>query len=217
MRLYIIRHGETNLNITGNLQGHIDPPLNENGIELARKCGEKMADIDFAYAVSSPSSRAYVTAKTVLAQNKGKNVPIFTDKRLMEMAFGEWEGKCASPSNFELGIDNWSDFFLKPFEFVGCKGFEGCTKLVERANSFLDELIAKEGDTDKNILVATHGCTMRALCNRYYEDPRDFWQGLCPYNCAVNIIEVKDGVDSLIGRDVIYYDENLCKDFYKIE
>ena len=217
MRLYIIRHGETNLNITGNLQGHIDPELNQNGIDLARITGEKIADIEFDYAVSSPSRRAYVTAETVLAVNKKKYTRLLTDVRLMEMAFGKWEGKCAAVKGFELGIDNWPDFFNKPFEFVGCEGFEGCAKLVERANSFLDDIIAKEGNTEKNILIATHGCTVRALCNRFYDDPHDFWQGMCPYNCAVNIIEVKDGKATLIGRDVIYYDESLCKDFYKTE
>lgn len=217
MRLYIIRHGETNLNITGNLQGHLDIPLNENGIELARVTGEQMSDITFDYVISSPSCRAIVTAETVISQNKQKNVPLTTDKRLMEMYFGAWEGKCASSANFELGVDNWPEFFTKPFEFVGCEGFEGCTKLVERAGGFLDEIIAKEGHSDKNILISTHGCTVRALCNRFYDDPKDFWQGLIPYNCAVNIIEVKDGVASLIGRDVIYYDKNLCKDFYKAE
>lgn len=215
MRIYIIRHGETNLNITGNLQGHIDPELNQNGIDLAKITGEGLADVEFAYAITSPLKRAYVTAENIIRANKHKDIPLTVDKRLMEMAFGEWEGKCTNPDNFELGIDNWPDFFHKPFEFVGCKGFEGCAKLIERCNPLLDEIIAKDGDTDKNMLLATHGCTVRALCNRFYDDPKDFWQGLCPYNCAVNIIEVKEGKASLIGRDVIYYDESLCKDFYK--
>lgn len=215
MRIYIIRHGETNLNITGNLQGHIDPELNQNGIDLAQISGEGLAEVEFDYAISSPSKRAYVTAEMVLGANKRKHTPLTTDKRLMEMAFGEWEGKCASPDNFELGIDNWPDFFHKPFEFVGCEGFEGCAKLIERSNALLDEIIARDGATEKNVLLSTHGCTVRALCNRYYENPKDFWQGMCPYNCAVNIIEVKNGEARLIGRDLIYYDQALCKDFYK--
>lgn len=216
MRLYIIRHGETNLNITGNLQGHLDVPLNDNGVELAKVTGQGMADIHFDYVISSPSQRAVLTAQMVLSENKtSKEAPLITDKRLMEMYFGAWEGKCTNADNFELGIDNWSDFFQKPFEFVGCKDFEGCTKLCERAGGFLDEIIAKEGNSNKNILISTHGCTMRALCNRFYEEPQDFWQGLIPYNCAVNIIEVIDGKSTLIDRDVIYYDKSLCKDFYK--
>ena len=218
MRIYIVRHGETDLNTRGCLNGRIDSKLTENGIELAKITGEGLKDIHFDYVLSSMSSRAMITAQLILAANdSSKNAPIYPEPRLLECAFGPWEGLCTRKDNYELTQDNWQDFFLKPFEFRGPEGVETLGELCVRAGELLDEIIAKEGKTDKTILFSTHGCTTRALLNRFYDDPSDYWQGRCPYNCAVNIIEVKDGVAKHIGKDLIYYDESLCEDMYPID
>ena len=56
---------------------------------------------------------------------------------------------------------------------------------------------------------------MRAMLNKLYDNSFNFWQGNVPYNCAVNIVEVKDGKMKLIEKDKIYYDDEFIVDRYK--
>jgi probable phosphoglycerate mutase len=97
MRLYYIRHGLTDWNQAGRLQGHRDTPINQTGRAQAARCGEILrglldrAPAEFDY-ISSPLSRASETMEIV----RGKlGLPLegyATDQRLAEIAFGEWEG-----------------------------------------------------------------------------------------------------------------------------
>lgn len=89
MLLYIIRHGETSWNQMRKIQGAIDIPLNESGIRLAKITGEKLADVSFDAAFSSPLQRAYKTAELVLGN---RDISIETDERLQEISFGDLEG-----------------------------------------------------------------------------------------------------------------------------
>ena len=81
MKIYVIRHGETNANKEGVLQGSSDWPLNENGIKLAKLTGQNMKDIKFDICYSSPLIRAKDTAKYVLGES-GNNTEIIFDDRL---------------------------------------------------------------------------------------------------------------------------------------
>ncbi len=89
MKIYIVRHGETNGNLRGALQGWMDELLNEKGRELAIITARALSDIKFDVAISSPLSRAYETAEIILRKNKKDIPPIQTDDRLKEMFFGE--------------------------------------------------------------------------------------------------------------------------------
>lgn len=72
MKIYIIRHGQTEWNKSGRLQGQTDIALNENGRELAIKVSQALKDIPFDRAVSSPLSRSIETAELVLRENVGR-------------------------------------------------------------------------------------------------------------------------------------------------
>ena len=126
MRIYMIRHGETEWNKLGRLQGRTDIPLNETGRELARRVGYALRDIPFSRAISSPLSRAVETARLVLEGQKdqavlqpgsnsrengdremalskggsGEILEVVTDERLQEMSFGVYEGYTAASNHF---------------------------------------------------------------------------------------------------------------------
>ena len=78
MKLYIIRHGETEWNTVKRMQGQTDIPLNENGINLAKKVGKYMRKIHFDYIIRSPLDRAKTTARLV---TEYRDIPLITDKR----------------------------------------------------------------------------------------------------------------------------------------
>lgn len=98
--LYYVRHGETDLNIQGRLQGRRDTVLNAHGRQQAAECGAVLNDLfareqsrpqDFAY-VSSPLKRARETMEVLRATLGLKPLGYEIDDRLVEIAYGEWEG-----------------------------------------------------------------------------------------------------------------------------
>ena len=221
MLIYIIRHGETNLNAQGRLQGRYDEPLNENGIKLAEVTGEALKGVPFDLLFTSPLKRAKKTGEVIIAPSAklhhSNPEEILVDD-FMEMGFGEWEGKGTRTWNYELPVpyEVFNRFFTDPFAFEPESGGETFRDVVERTDTALQNIIHNPEYEDKTLLIATHGCAMRGMLNRYYEDKNDFWQGRTPYNCAVNVILARKGESQLVVRDRIYYDKSLLVDHYKI-
>lgn len=97
MLIYVIRHGETDWNAEGRLQGQQDIPLNEtgrrqatgNGLHLARLIGAHVNDFDF---VSSPLGRTRETMERLRAAMGLEPNAYRIDDRLREVSFGDWEG-----------------------------------------------------------------------------------------------------------------------------
>ncbi len=205
MRIYIVRHGETAANENGWLQGLSNGPLNDNGKMLARLTGQGMKDISFDCCISSPLLRAKETAEIILKES-GNSISVSVDDRIKEIDFGSLE-------RTSIKDENVIRFLKKPVIDFKFPDGESISEVMERTQEFLKELIAK--DDGKTYLVSTHGCALRSMLNFLYEDPDDYWHGHVPYNCCVNIIDVKDGEATLIGDDVIYYDKKLAVDRYK--
>jgi broad specificity phosphatase PhoE len=100
MLLYYVRHGLTDWNIAGRLQGHRDIPLNQTGRAQAVRCGEILRDLfardgraagGFDY-VSSPLSRARDTMEIMRATLGLAPTGYGIEPRMAEIGFGEWEG-----------------------------------------------------------------------------------------------------------------------------
>lgn len=213
MKLYIIRHGETVWNTEGRLQGHVDKELNENGIRLARLTAEKIRDIPFDLVISSPLKRALQTARIV---TEGREIPILTDERIEEISFGEWEGLSCSKDHYELP-NEFRMFFADPYNYQPPKGGESIAQLMERTRQFYEELCDNADYADKNILIAAHGCSSRALLNQVSLDASGFWRGKVPPNCSISVIEVCNHKGTILDIDRIYYDSGEIVDTYATE
>lgn len=219
MKLYIIRHGETKLNALGRLQGWTDEPLNQNGKDLAIITGEALKDIPFDLVITSPLKRARETGEIIAAASEkhfGRKIPMIEDRRIMEFNWGSWEGLCCLENNFEVPDPNYNMFFTDAIHYHGAPNGESITDVMKRTGNFFHELIANPEYQDKTILIATHGCALRAMLNPLYENKDNFWQEHVPYNCAVTIVDARDGKAQILVKDKIYYDESLCFDPYKV-
>lgn len=205
MRIYIIRHGETDYNVKRRLQGRMNEPLNEKGIELAMRTGEGLKNVHFDLALTSPLVRARKTAELVLEYSGNTETPLVDEEQIIEISFGEWEGLCCAESNYELPIPDFHQFFRDPTVMETFPGGEHVRDVIARTGRFLKELTQREELADKTILLSTHGCAARALLNSLYEDPSDFWQGRVPKNCAVNILEAENGEVRLVEKDQLFY------------
>lgn len=211
MLIYIVRHGETNANVNGYLQGWTNDPLNENGQKLAVITGQRMKGIKFDCCISSPLIRAVETAEIILRESDN-NIPIQLDDRIKEVHMGDWERKKFRPGEREVDEEQIKLFFTDAIRFRGFPGGENMSQVCHRTQEFLIELTSR--DDGKTYLVTTHGFALRAMLNYLYDNPFDFWHGHVPYNCAVNIIEVKDGNVKLIADDKVYYNLEGAVDQY---
>ena len=90
MKIYLVRHGQTDWNYQKKIQGQQDVDINEQGIRQAEKLAEILKNVPFEYAVCSPLTRAHHTAEILL---KYHSVPLSYDERLKEIYLGKWEGK----------------------------------------------------------------------------------------------------------------------------
>lgn len=212
MRLYVIRHGETDWNKERRAQGQTDVPLNEKGIRLAEVTAEALKDVPFDLCLTSPLIRAKKTAEIMIGN---RDVPVIDEPRLMEISFGGAEGKVTKKGVSEVPYELVSCFHLDPMNFPGFEGGETVKDVLKRAGEVMDELIADPKLQDKTILVSIHGCVMRAFLNRFYDDPQDFWQHKVPDNCAVNILDIKDGKAKFLAKDKVYYDSKLAVNYFE--
>lgn len=160
--LYYVRHGETDFNRQGRLQGRRDTPLNARGRQQAAECGVLLRDLfardhrkaqDFKY-VSSPLRRASETME-ILRATLGLQVHDYEiDARLIEIAYGEWEGLTLQ----EIEMRNASVLSARErdkWDFAP-PGGESYRELADRIGSWYSSLTA---DT----VVAAHGGGVRAL------------------------------------------------------
>lgn len=206
MRLYMVRHGETDWNKARKIQGQVDIPLNEFGRHLARETGKGLADIPFALCISSPLKRAAETAELILG---GRNVPVITDKRIEEMAFGVFEGRCCSLEGWDLPQE-FHDFFDAPERYRAPEGGEDFYMVRERLEDFLKELYKRDDLKDKNVLITTHGAALCGIVNVMKNRPvSEYWGEGVHKNCAVTEVEVRDGVPLILSENYVYYKDEV--------
>ncbi|MBR3176889.1 histidine phosphatase family protein [Candidatus Saccharibacteria bacterium] len=162
MKLYLVRHGQTDWNVQMLAQGRTDIPLNSTGIAQAEALRDRVKDYKFDICYCSPLVRAAKTAEIVV-DGRCKIVP---DKLLVERCFGKYEG--TSPT------DDWLKYW-----HLDCNddemGMEPLTKVFERSKEFLEK-IRKNHSSDASILIVGHGGMLKTLHYNIvgYEDDTDF-------------------------------------------
>ena len=200
MRLYIIRHGETEWNKEKRMQGQRDIMLDQarNPVSSTDRKGHAGCSDRHSNQQSTASGKADSTA--CLAN---RAVPIITDERIQEMSFGDWEGESIRDSKVvpQEFIDK---FYHDPMHCIRPPHGETFPDVVKRTGAFFESLV-KDGSYDKlNILVSTHGAASRCLLSHFYEDKEDIWRGCVPPNCSVSIVDVTDGIGTVVEKDKIY-------------
>ncbi|MCR5501936.1 MAG: histidine phosphatase family protein [Lachnospiraceae bacterium] len=178
--LYVIRHGITDWNLKKKLQGQTDIPLNEEGRRMAKEAAAALRDIHFDLCYSSPLIRAKETAEILL---RGRDIPILTDDRLKEMAFGICEG---AEDYRHLEGTSIPVLFRTPEKYTDPpEGAESLDDLFARTGEFLTECIYPELNAGKDILIVGHGAMNSAIISNIRHLPRnEFWSTGIP-NCKL--------------------------------
>ncbi len=144
MEILLTRHGQTEWNVLGKVQGRADIELNEKGIKQAEETRKVLENINMDLIICSPLKRAAQTAKII---NKNRNIPIIHDDDIIERDFGEFEGINKKDFDFE---GYWSYNQNNKYERA-----ENIRKFFERVYKFLDKI--KVEYKNKKILVVAHG------------------------------------------------------------
>ena len=203
MKLYIIRHGQTDWNLEQRLQGAKDIPLNENGEHVAKMTCEGMKEIPIDLAFSSPLSRAFHTAELVC---EGRNIPVIAEPRIREISFGDYEGYSHSKETYNIPDPKFINFFIKAESYRVPPNGESLESLILRTGEFLKELQDREDLQDKNILISTHGAALRGLlCNIKKNTIKNFWEGPVQKNCGVTCVEYKNGEYTILWENRTFY------------
>jgi broad specificity phosphatase PhoE len=151
--LWVIRHGETEWSRDGRHTSVTDLPLTERGVEVARELAPRLAGVDFDLVLTSPRTRARVTAE--LAGFSGAEV----DEDLAEWAYGDFEG-ITTPEIRER-VPGWTVWTH------ACPGGETAQQVSDRLDRVIKRAQAGEGRT----LVFAHGHSLRALTARWLDLP----------------------------------------------
>jgi broad specificity phosphatase PhoE len=180
-RLVLLRHGETDFNVAGRMQGHLDSRLTETGRRQASRVAPEVARFAPERILSSDLSRAADTAEAVAA---ACGLPVKLDARLRETHLGEWQGR--SVADVEAGwpgaVAAWrSDPGWAP------PGGESRVDVVRRSRPVIDELDAELTATDRvlapgepavTVLIVAHGGLIAGLVSGLLELPTTVWPAI---------------------------------------
>ncbi len=186
MKIYLTRHSKTIWNNELRLQGRGDSPLTNDGISNALALKKYLNDskLNFDYIYSSPIKRSYYTTCLLFDESR-----IIKDERLMEMDFGDLEGK----KIHEL-VDNekiiYDELWNHPEKFDRIPHGESYDEVIERCLSFLKDI--NKLPHDSTILIMTHGMYFIVLlATMLHLDKKDYIKFNNPVvdGCSLTLVE----------------------------
>jgi alpha-ribazole phosphatase len=167
MKLFLVRHGQTDWNLTRRFQGQSDVPLNETGRQQANALAGRLSNQSFDAIYSSDLRRAAETAGMICASK------IHFGTGLREVNFGDWEGLTYDEIK-ERYPDSLATWERNVYSSSPPNG-ETLEDLEKRVQSFLNDLIQKHND--QTVLVVAHGGVLQVLvCLALKLPPEMYWQ-----------------------------------------
>jgi broad specificity phosphatase PhoE len=186
MRIYLVRHGETEWNRVRRFQGRCNLPLNQEGKKQVRALASALKNIPLTAIYTSPLNRALETACLIKVFHP--STPIFEDNGLMEMDLGEFDG---------MKVQDWAEQypdFRKAWNdnpaSVRIPGGESLIEVQDRAKKTL-ERITGIYPPDTIILISSHNFVNLTLLCDILKIPLNRFRDLRQENAAFNVIYKK--------------------------
>jgi broad specificity phosphatase PhoE len=197
--IYLVRHGETENNISHLIQGQRDSPLTVNGIQQAQDLATQLRSVHFSAIYSSDLLRAQKTAEYIAID---KQLTVTTTKLLRERYFGRFEGK-----PWQIFQQKLEKLLAENQALTGTKNLfhridpsvETDDAIAQRAIRFLRQVALVH--PNQSILVVSHGGTMRAILLHLGVFAEKDLQAITIENTAYAVIR-SDGTDFFIDQTV---------------
>lgn len=187
MKLYIIRHGQTEWNVARRLQGWNNSNLTREGIADAKNLAKRLEDINFDYIYSSPQKRAFETAEII---KRDENIDIIQLDGLKEIGFGKWQGMEIADIEKKYK-DEYDTYKNTPHLYQPKQGGESFEDIFDRVENSLQRIIDKGGE---QVLVVCHGVTIRVLIAIIKQIPLEKLYTIPIHiGTALNICQVDEG------------------------
>ena len=178
MRIYLVRHGETNWNKDSRIMGHLPIPLNKKGENEAKDLAEALSLLQKTRVFSSDILRAKQTAEIINKKVKGR---IYYNEGLREKGGGKIEGEYWTEEHSKMSFEEWE----KIVEKMGGESIEG---FEQRVWSSFSEIVQDNFNQEK-IVVVSHGGPIKIIIKNIFGTDNSIHRKIRIYNCSITIIE----------------------------
>ena len=161
VELVVVRHGQSQWNLENRFTGWIDIDLSPKGIEEAKSAGEKLLGHKFDKAYTSALTRAQRTLGIILDIIGQKDIPIEKDQALNERMYGDLQGLNKDDTRKKFG-DEQVKIWRRSYDIAPPNG-ESLKDTAARVMPYYESHIQPDLMSGKNILIAAHGNSLRAL------------------------------------------------------
>ena len=199
-KVILIRHGETEWNLSGRWQGHADSPLSERGVSQAVALGERMSKESLDHFYTSDLERAQHTSRLVGEPSGWAANPV---ESLRERDLGVLEGLTTDemlqkhPSEYQSFRNDGPDYQVP--------GGESFRQFCDRCSQALEEVSARH--PGERIGLVTHGGFLGAIFRYVLKIPLDAERNYVLLNCSINRLEKTDKGWNLVSwGDIAHLD-----------
>ena len=176
-RLFLVRHGATQLSAEDRFAGATDVELSEEGIFQAGRLAERLADDAISAVYCSPMTRTKHTA-SILAKPHG--LPLIQRDGLREIHHGHWEGMTRADVEVQFP-DEYVSWEEDPYTFAP-EGGENGVSVIARTLPVIREIVVQH--RGENVLIVSHKATLRLLISSVLGfDGRGYRDRLRPVSC----------------------------------
>ena len=188
---YLVRHGQTEFNLAGKMQGRFDSPLTALGREQVGKAAEELKDIPFTHCYYSPLGRTCETAGILLKYHP--ELTMQPDENFLEIGFGQWEGTRNRRSEHQqIRSEHERELHNLWFAPATYKGSppdgEDFYQLQERLYAGVKHLW-EEHTANDIILIVSHCAAIRSFLNKcIHRDMDDFWKDPRTEPASISIV-----------------------------
>jgi broad specificity phosphatase PhoE len=200
-RLYLVRHGSTQLTAEERFSGDEGADLSDEGRRQAAQLGERLRSEDLKAAYCSPLSRSAETA-AIITGSCGL-VAVSRDG-LREISHGHWEGLTRSQVEAQFG-DEYASWEADPFTFAP-EGGESGVAVLARALPVIREIVTSHAG--ERVLVVSHKATIRLVLSSLLGfDARGYRDRLDQAPACLNVLDFKDPVRArlMLFNDTSHY------------
>jgi probable phosphoglycerate mutase len=195
VKLFIIRHAESEWNPIGRYQGLLDPGLSERGLKQAELLGRALEKEKLDAIYSSPLKRTYQTAQEIA---KRHGLEIIEDRRIIEIDHGVWSGMLVEevkerfPEDFRMWLE-------EPHR-VKFEGGESLQDVFKRVKDFLEFI--REKHWGQTVAVVSHTVPIRAmLCALLNIDLSKFWVFGCD-NASYSLVHMEEKRNVIVKLNI---------------
>lgn len=184
LKLYITRHGETEWNVQGRMQGWKNSNLTPKGVKNAEALGKRLESVPFKVIYSSSSQRAIHTSELIRGNRK---IEIITDENLREINLGCWEGKAKEEFSQE-DKEGLEAFWNRPHQYKAQSG-EDFHQVRIRIEAVLKKILNE--NVDCNVLIVTHAVIVKTIMAIFKGIPIEkLWEQPFIHGTSLSIVEV---------------------------